>query len=44
MKYRTRKTDILRRCQRSLQPGGVFLLVDRCSPETGADLRDAVSP
>ncbi len=30
----------LRRCQRSLQPGGVFLLVDRCSPETGADLRD----
>ena len=34
------KTDILRRCQRSLNPGGVFLLVDRCSPETGADLRD----
>jgi len=34
------KADILRRCQRSLKPGGVMLLVDRCSPETGADIRD----
>lgn len=34
------KADILRRCQRSLKPGGILLLVDRCSPETGADIRD----
>lgn len=34
------KSEILRRCQRSLKPGGVLLLVDRCSPETAAELRD----
>jgi SAM-dependent methyltransferase len=34
------KAEILRRCQQSLKPGGVLLLVDRCSPENGADLRD----
>ncbi|MCS6925719.1 MAG: class I SAM-dependent methyltransferase [Candidatus Binatia bacterium] len=34
------KRGILRRCHRSLKPGGVLLLVDRCSPETAADLRD----
>jgi cyclopropane fatty-acyl-phospholipid synthase-like methyltransferase len=34
------KSDILRRCRQSLKPGGVLLLVDRCSPANGADLRD----
>jgi ubiquinone/menaquinone biosynthesis C-methylase UbiE len=34
------KLDILRRCWRSLSPGGVLLLVDRCAPETSADLND----
>jgi len=34
------KADVLRRCQHSLRPGGVLLLVDRCSPADGADLRD----
>src|SRR5262249_31154230 len=34
------KTEVLRRCQRGLKPGGVLLLVDRCSPADGADLRD----
>jgi len=34
------KTEVLRRCQRSLKPGGTLLLVDRCSPANGADLRD----
>jgi SAM-dependent methyltransferase len=34
------KTDILHRCQRGLKPGGVLLVVDRCSPENGAELRD----
>jgi cyclopropane fatty-acyl-phospholipid synthase-like methyltransferase len=34
------KTEVLRRCQQSLKPGGVLLLVDRCSPANGADLRD----
>lgn len=34
------KSSILRRCHRSLKPGGVLLLVDRCAPETPADLRD----
>jgi len=34
------KTDILRRCWRSLRSGGMLLLVDRCSPANGADLRD----
>jgi cyclopropane fatty-acyl-phospholipid synthase-like methyltransferase len=34
------KSDVLRRCHQGLKPGGVLLLVDRCSPETGADLRD----
>lgn len=34
------KTEVLRRCQRSLKPGGTLLLVDRCSPADGADLRD----
>ncbi len=34
------KTDILRRCWQSLKSGGVLLLVDRCSPANGADLRD----
>lgn len=35
-----KKVEILRRCQRSLKPGGVLLVVDRCAPETGADLHD----
>ena len=34
------KADILQRCHQSLKPGGTLLLVDRCSPATGADLRD----
>ncbi len=34
------KSDILRRCHQSLKPGGMLLLVDRCSPATGADLRN----
>jgi cyclopropane fatty-acyl-phospholipid synthase-like methyltransferase len=34
------KIAVLRRCQQSLKPGGVLLLVDRCSPADGADLRD----
>ena len=34
------KVSVLRRCQQSLKPGGVLLLVDRCSPADGADLRD----
>lgn len=34
------KLEVLRRCQHSLKPGGVLLLVDRCSPADGADLRD----
>ncbi|MBI3304224.1 MAG: methyltransferase domain-containing protein [Deltaproteobacteria bacterium] len=34
------KAEVLRRCQRSLKPGGVLLLVDRCSPANGTDLRD----
>ncbi|MEW6296624.1 MAG: class I SAM-dependent methyltransferase [Thermodesulfobacteriota bacterium] len=34
------KAEVLRRCRRSLKPGGILLLVDRCSPETAADLRD----
>ena len=35
-----KKADILRGCQRALRPGGSLLLVDRCAPETGADLHD----
>ena len=35
-----KKVDILRGCQRSLKPGGILLVVDRCAPETGADLHD----
>ena len=35
-----KKVDILCGCQRSLKPGGILLLVDRCAPETGADLHD----
>ncbi len=35
-----KKADILRSCQRALKPGGSLLLVDRCAPETGADLHD----
>lgn len=35
-----KKADILRGCQRALKPGGSLLLVDRCAPETGADLHD----
>ena len=35
-----KKVDILRHCQRSLKPGGILLVVDRCAPETGADLHD----
>jgi SAM-dependent methyltransferase len=34
------KMEILRRCHESLKPGGVLLLIDRCSPVNGADLRD----
>jgi SAM-dependent methyltransferase len=34
------KTNILHRCQQSLKPGGILLVVDRCSPENGAELRD----
>ncbi len=34
------KIAVLHRCQQSLKPGGVLLLVDRCSPADGADLRD----
>ena len=34
------KADILRRCYQSLKPGGTLLLVDRCAPATGDDLRD----
>jgi SAM-dependent methyltransferase len=34
------KADILRRCHQSLKPGGILLLVDRCAPANGADLRD----
>ena len=34
------KADILRRCHQSLKPSGTLLLVDRCAPATGADLRD----
>ncbi len=34
------KVAVLRHCQKSLKPGGVILLVDRCSPADGADLRD----
>ena len=35
-----KKIDILHGCQRSLKSGGILLLVDRCAPETGADLHD----
>jgi len=35
-----KKADILRGCQRALKPGGSLLLVDRCAPETGADIHD----
>ena len=35
-----KKIDILHGCQRSLKPGGILLVVDRCAPETGADLHD----
>ncbi len=35
-----KKLDILVRCHRSLKPGGVLLVVDRCAPETGEDLHD----
>ena len=34
------KADILRRCYQSLKPGGTLLLIDRCAPATGDDLRD----
>ncbi|MBM4258035.1 MAG: class I SAM-dependent methyltransferase [Deltaproteobacteria bacterium] len=34
------KQDILRRCQQSLKPGGTLLLIDRCAPANGNDLRD----
>ena len=34
------KADILRRCYQSLKPGGTLLLVDRCAPANGNDLRD----
>jgi cyclopropane fatty-acyl-phospholipid synthase-like methyltransferase len=34
------KVDILHRCYQSLKPGGILVLVDRCSPANGADLRD----
>jgi cyclopropane fatty-acyl-phospholipid synthase-like methyltransferase len=34
------KADILHRCHQSLKPGGVLLLVDRCTPANGAELRD----
>jgi cyclopropane fatty-acyl-phospholipid synthase-like methyltransferase len=34
------KTNILHRCQQSLKPGGILLVVDRCSPENGSELRD----
>jgi ubiquinone/menaquinone biosynthesis C-methylase UbiE len=34
------KSDILRRCYESLKPGGTLLLIDRCAPANGDDLRD----
>lgn len=34
------KTDILHRCRQGLKPGGVLLIVDRCSPGNGVELRD----
>jgi len=34
------KLQILKACRRGLRPGGFLMLVDRCAPETGADLQD----
>lgn len=35
-----RKADILRGCRRGLKPDGVLLIIDRCAPETAADVHD----
>jgi len=34
------KANILRRCYESLKPDGTLLLIDRCAPANGDDLRD----
>ena len=34
------KINILHQCHASLKPGGSLLIVDRCSPETAADIQD----